>query len=36
VREQRADPRRMLFLLAAAVALAIGIALLLGSRLGAS
>jgi hypothetical protein len=36
VRERRADPRRMLLLLAAAVAVAIGIALLLGSRLAAS
>lgn len=34
VREKRADPRRMLLLLGAAIALALGIALLLGSRLG--
>lgn len=34
VREKRADPRRMLILLGAAIALALGIALLLGSRLG--
>jgi hypothetical protein len=35
VRERRADPRRMLLLLAAAVAIGAGIALLLASRLGA-
>ena len=34
VRERRADPRRMLLLLAAAVAIGLGIALLLASRLG--
>jgi hypothetical protein len=34
VREKRADPKRMLLLLGAAVALALGIALLFRSRLG--
>ena len=34
VREKRADPRRVLLLLAAAVVLAAGIALLLATRLG--
>jgi hypothetical protein len=34
VREKRADPRRMLLLLAAVIALVTGVALLLGSRLG--
>lgn len=34
VREKRADPRRMLYVLAAAVALAAGFALLLLSRVG--
>jgi hypothetical protein len=34
VREQRADPRRMLVLLGAAIAIGLGIALLLASRFG--
>jgi hypothetical protein len=34
VREKRADPRRMLYILAAAIALAAGIVLLLLTRLG--
>jgi hypothetical protein len=34
VRERRADPRRMLLLLAAAIAIGAGIALLLAARLG--
>lgn len=36
VREKRADPRRMLFLLAACIALAAAVAWLLGSRFGLS